>query len=300
MYPTTTKRIIRLDPSSLELYSCPRKFQLSNRFGYVPKHGAPPLDFGQALHKAIAAWRIDRVRGCETDARKYIDIGTQYYAACMCAKAEHRSLDNLFAVLRDYFKWYRVDPFQPLLLSNGDVGVELSFSRRVYENEHTIVYLCGVIDGLGFYDGNTLTLLDTKHSSSTKIEAHLEEQQARPQFHIYSWVVREEQLVSHYVPIVIDGVYISKKYSGAKLQRAGPYVIPDHLIERTMSRVMHVAREIAETPDDVEWRYNYSECHGKYSLCQYYNICQVDAESQAMPLKYQFSQREYNPAKFGE
>lgn len=296
-------RKIRLDSSSLEYSSCLRRFQFVNRIGLVPKISSAALDWGSAFHKAAAEWEISKVRG-SIDTVAIIDRAVEWYNSRMCLKDEPRSGPNLRRALEEYFLEYADDEFVPLTLESGEVAVELPFEIPLVTVGDTDVVLCGKMDGIGFYgkDGS-IVVKDIKTSTSTKVESHLEEQLHRPQFHIYVEVLRRLGLVDvggRALRVVIDGVYISKQFQGAKLRRSPPTVIEDFIIERTMEHVMGEAWRIAQLDDASPWPHNYGACHGKYSICPFYDICSVPTASQGAAIDFLFAKREYNPATFDE
>jgi len=300
-----SKRIIRLDSSSLELSSCPRRFQFVNRQGLIPKLGEAPLDWGSALHKGIAKWAVQRARGQEPDLTKIADEAVEWYNGRLCLKNEPRSGANLRRCLMEYFTEYVDDQFVPLTTKSGEVAIELPFALPLYSNEHTDVLLTGKIDGIGIYQSGPLVIKDVKHSSSTKPESHMEEQLGRPQFHIYAEALKRLGLVDHerggaHPRIVVDCVYISKQFQGAKFKRSAPTVIEPYIIAQTMEFVMLEARRVAELRDDEVWPHNYGACHGKYSKCKFYDLCTVPVQSQQIAINMLFDKREYNPKTFDE
>ena len=68
-----------------------------------------------------------------------------------------------------------------------------------------------------------------------------------------------------------------------------------------MSSVRAAAKEIARRLDsDEEFEYEYGACQGKYSECEFINVCPHGTAAQGMLTKTMFNVREYNPATFGE
>lgn len=297
-----TKRIIRLDPSTAEHTNCWRKTQLINRQGYTPKEGSAPLDFGQALHRAIGAWTVDRMRP-ETlkPPAHYVEIALEYYVGRMCIKFPPRDIDNLRVCVEDYIERYTFgDQFTPLTNSEGKVAVELPFAIEFYSNEHTDVILTGVIDAVGTWGGSEFCFKDIKHSSTTRIEEHLNNSVNRPQFHVYAWALQHEGFCEYYPPVVVDAIYIAKTRRGAQFRRRGPEPMEPHMVENTMRNMLQIAKTMAELPDTEIWPENYNACDGKYRVCEFANVCQLPHESQQMPLDALFDQRDYNPATFGD
>lgn len=299
------KRIVILDASTLAHVGCLRYVQLSNREGLQPKIGSDPLDFGQALHRGIAALYRDKIN---TDpatlcAEKYVDIATSYYKTRMCPKLAPRTIDWLECAMAHYVDTYRFDSFSPLYNKTTDT-LEITFAIKIYENETTIVILSGAVDAIGFSVKDTNKLLyirDTKHSSTTKQKAHMEEQLGSPQFHIYSWALAQIGYNGgNPMPIQIDSVYLNPKQIGATFVRSDIKYIDKYLLDRTMSMVMFYAKLIADQlPDDKPWPHNFKECHGKYRLCEFNPICQSPDNSQHIPRQIMFTSRRYDPTTFG-
>lgn len=298
---TTNKRIIRLDPSTAELLPCWRKVQLVNRLGYTPRESSAPLDFGQALHRAIAAWMADKATQQLKSPEHYSQIALEYYIPRMCIKYPPRDPDNLKVCVEEYIERYTFgDQFAPAINASGDIAVELPFAIPFYANEHTDVLLTGVIDAVGTWGGQEFCFKDIKHSSTTKIEEHLNNSVNRPQFHVYAWALQHEGFAEYYPPVVVDAIYIAKTRRGAQFRRRGPEPMEPHMVENTMRNMLMLARTLAELPEDEPWPENYNACDGKYSRCAFANVCELPHASQEMPLEALFDRREYNPATFGD
>lgn len=291
------KRLIRLDSSSIEYWNCPRKFQLINRRGLVPKLGSAPLDWGQALHRGVAEW----LRGASID--EAIATASAYYASKMCVKMPPRTLGNLQVCLREYFEEYADDEWVPLR-AKDQLAVELPFALPLLATASTDVVLCGTIDSvvMNRHTGQ-LAFKDVKHSSTNKVDSHLEEQLARPQFCIYTWALRHEGLASPsggYLPIIVDAIYIDKKYDGAKFRRTPPTIIENWMVDRALTYARSIAAAIAELPDELLWPHNFNACYGKYSKCEFATLCQLPESQHQAVIDMMFDTREYNPAKFGD
>lgn len=304
------KRIILLDPSSLEKADCPRKLQLSNRIGLVPKMGSDALDFGQALHRAAADFRTDLHLHHKPDMKKSIDLAVAYYEKCLCAKEHPRSVDDLRNSCLVYLSWIieNSDSFQPLVTPDQKkIAVEIPFKIPLYSNADTDVLLSGVVDAAGIFTAlrskPRMSLLDTKTSASFDIKKHLQEQMQRPQFHVYSYAF--QQLGYHdparpgkRLPIVIEGVYIGG--DNVKVVRSDAYDIPDYMVDRTMDYARFIARQMAHSKEDESWPCNYNVCQGRYRMCEFSPICSVSDKDQHVPQKICFNTRHYDPLKFGE
>lgn len=300
-----SKRIIRVDPSSLESWPCLRKFQFVNRMGLVSKIRDDALEFGQALHRGVAEWMRDRALGKQrANTNEYIQIAEAYYKSRLCPHAPPRDPDNLVMALQDYFDRYAKDPFQPLCTSTGSVAVELPFEYPILETEHTTVMLTGVVDSIGHSLPNRVfAMKDLKHSSTTNMEAHLNAQRERMQFKIYSAAIRHHGFCSYYPPVIVDAIYISKKFRGARLYRTDPFVIEDHQVERAMKFVRYVAERLVDLPDNEVWPHVFGTqmCEGRYNKqCEFVPICMSKDEDQQHAIDVMFARREYNPATFGE
>lgn len=305
------KRIILLDPSSLERADCPRKLQLSNRVGLVPKMGSDALDFGQALHRAASDFRTDLHLHQNPQLKKSTDLAISYYEKCFCTKEPPRSVDNLRVACMTYLEWIleTQKEFRPLITPDGkNIAIEIPFKIPLYSNEHTDVLLSGVVDTAGIFTARhskpRMTLLDIKTSASFDVRKHLQDQMQRPQFHVYSYAFRELGYIDperpgKRLPIVIDGVYIGNQ-DNVKIARSDAYEIPDYLVDRTMDYARFIAKQMAWSKDDGAWPHNYNVCQGRYRMCEFSTICSVSDKEQHVPQKICFNTRHYDPLKFGE
>ena len=299
-----TKNIILLDASSFENWPCPRRVQFTNRMGLVSKFGSDPLDFGQAIHRAIAKFRKAVALGQPVNIEDCVKEGSDYYFSRVCPKEPPRTPAMLEKCIRAYIKQAVYDPFHPLV-AGEKVAIEIPFKIPLYSTPKTDVLLSGVIDGIGKYGSivnGDLTLRDIKTSATFKIQQHIKEQLDRPQFHIYSYAAAYLGFSDpgKFLPIQIDGIYIGKEEP--QFERSFIYHIPEFLIDATMSAVVHTAKQMAELLESNTelWPHNFNQCHGKYRLCEYSNICQVPPSTQHVPIKYLYETRIYDPAKFGE
>jgi hypothetical protein len=273
--------------------------------GYVPKIGEAPLDWGSGIHRGVAEWYRARWRQEISEAKIILDTRA-WFDNKLCLKNHPRNGENLELCLQEYFRQYQGEQFRPLETKDS-LAVELSFAVPLYANEHTDVLLTGKIDAIGKYGADQrLVFKDIKTSTATGYKTHAEEQASRSQFHIYTWVLRKlgfrdlDRPSQAYLPVVIDGLYINKDKVGCKLYRGPVTVIEQFMVTRTMEFVMQKAKELAELPDEKVWTHNYSQCHGRYSRCKFYDVCQVPTESQSIALNMLFNRREYNPATFDE
>jgi len=296
------KLIIRIDASSLSESACWRKFQLLNPLGYVSNIKPPWLDFGAALHSAIAEWSRARALGTGLDVTALIRKMQQWYAEQMCEKKEPRDVENLGIVLTQYFEVYARENFQ-YHVSKDVVSVELPFAIPYRSYEDVDVLLCGAMDALGTVSGRKC-FRDTKHSSTTAIDAHLESQLMRPQFHIYAWVLKHLGYTDYYPPVLVDAIYINKKYRGGKFTRSQLTDLQPQVIERVMtwvsSQVDHMVQLVRKYGLTTEaWPYNFNNCEGDFGMpCPFFNLCQAPEQFQQTLLNSMFTRREYNPKDF--
>jgi len=299
-----TKQLIRLDPSSLALWGCPRKFEFTNIHGYVSKLGSAPLDFGQALHRAIAAWSRDRLFNALEDEQKYIDIALEYYGPRLCIKSHPRDLSNLRAALHDYFSsWSRADDFTPLVNDRGEAAIEMPFAfDNFYEDDTITVTLCGVIDAIGTMGSTSLRVFkDIKHTSSENVKAYLDAYANSQQFQFYSYALKRIGWTDYYPPCIVDGVFISRKFQGAKCVRSNILDMQDFLVERTVQRIQDVCFEISRmVKRGGPFTHDFTQCDGKYRKCDFDPVCHIQGQFQQMGLNTAFTKRVYDPATFGD
>lgn len=299
-----SKNIILLDASSFENSACLRRVQFSNRIGLVSKLGSDPLDFGQAVHRALAKFRKAVALKQLVNVEECVNEGVEYYAGRMCVKEPPRTIDALRKVISQYINQALYDHFYPLTVGDK-VAIEIPFKIPFYSTPLTDVLLSGVIDGIGKVGSpivGPVAIRDIKTSATFKIQQHLKEQLERPQFHVYTYAASYlgYSEPGKYLPIQIDGIYIGKDDPEFKCSEV--HHVPEFLVDNTIKALMHLAKQMAELVESGEeqWPHNYNQCHGKYRLCEYSNICQVPKASQHVPIKFMYETRVYDPAKFGE
>lgn len=298
-----TKRIILLDASTVVNAACYRKLQLGNRQGLQSAMGSDPLDFGQALHRGAADYRMDLALREQANPKKSIELAVEYYKECRCPKESPRTIDDLVRALGHYIDRVIVnDLFVPLVTPDRTkAAIEIPFKMPLYSNEHTDVLLSGVVDTVGTFK-NRMVIMDLKHSATFDIKKHMAEQLTRIQFHIYSHAMHylgyhDPAEPDKRLPIMIDGVYLGDP---VRCSRSALHHIPDFMVDRTMDFVRHVAKQMAELSDDVDWPHNFDACQGRYRMCEFDPICSIPKAYQHVSISVCFKKRIYDPTTFGD
>lgn len=298
-----SKRIILLDASTVVNAACYRKIQLGNRVGLQPAMGSDPLDFGQALHRGAADYRVDLALRGQANPTKSIELAVEYYEKCRCPKESPRTIDDLERALGHYIdRVIMNDQFVPLVTPDRKMAaIEIPFKIPLYSNQDTDVLLSGVVDTVGTFK-NRMVIMDLKHSASFDIKKHMAEQVVRIQFHIYSYAMHylgyhDPGEPDKRLPIMVDGVYLGDTI---RCSRSALHYIPDFLVNRTMNFVRHTAKQMAELPDNIEWPHNFDACQGRYRMCEFDPICSIPSDVQHVPIGICFKRRVYDPTTFGD
>lgn len=294
------KRLVRYDPTSHDAWrQCQQKFYKMNRCGLVPKVDNIYLAFGTAFHTARAMMKQG------IDLQPATIAACEYYSKTTCTKKPPRAMQDLVDAC---FAWHRAyvaipDRYKPIQSTEGEPCVEKEFFIAPFvSTAETDVALCGKTDELAIDpDNGRIIILDAKTTSNKYYTNYQSSYENSPQMHIYSWAVKQVAQLDYYPDILIDGVFLSKEEKSFVYRAPSPLSVSPLMVERIMDTVRNAATEIARRLDtNTPFDYEFNACTGKYSECEFINVCPHGDAAQTMLIKTMFNVRDYNPATFGE
>lgn len=286
------KTILRIDPSSLKEADCARRFLLENIRGYAEKTPSFKTEYGSALHLAAANY----YRGMPKP--DCVNSALEYFMNSPCDPGDdYRNLSHLAETTRGYLETYdtKYENFRPLRVDNGVLAVELPFKLPFMSFPEVDVILCGVMDAIG-YDRDTLCVKDIK-TTSLNPRYFFDGFETSIQMLIYSWAVRHSGLVDRYVPIMIDGVFLSKK--GATYERRLIDVDPVR-VEECMDWVREKVTHLVHCHTTNTFTKNFSRCDTKFGTCKFHSVCKASPTLAENILNAHFTVRTYDPSTFGQ
>lgn len=287
------KTILRIDPSSLKECDCARRFELENMRGYAEKTPSHKTEYGSALHLAAANY----FRG--KSALECTNSALEYFMNSPCDPGDdYRNLGHLEQTTRQYLDTYdrKYETFRPLRVDNNTMAVELPFKIPFMSFPTVDVILCGVMDAIG-YDRETLCIKDIKTTSLNQ-RYYFEGFETNIQMLIYSYALRASGLTDRYVPVMIDGVFLSKKDATFERRLID---IHETRVEECMDWVRERVTDIvAKIEGGRSFTKNYSRCDTKYGTCKFHNVCKSSPTLAQNILDAHFMVRTYDPSTFGQ
>lgn len=290
---TPEKKIIFLDPTSMKELNCHQKFSFMNLNGYRSKTNNPKLEFGSAVHIALAERQKGRsMLESQTEALKY------FFEKCPTVpESEYRNAGYLAQTLARYFSYYSFDPFTPLKNSEGH-AVELPFKIPYKSYPDIDVLLCGVIDSVGMISGR-LCIKDIKTTSAYNIREYLDAYASSVQMLTYSLALKLLGLVDYYAPIMIDGIFLRAKKE-AQFVRSDLLDVNVHYMESFLSWLNTEIESLVEAVRTNTYKKNFTFCHASFGECAYYKPCMAQPAFQQNILDSFYTIKVYDPSTFHE
>jgi len=292
-------KYIRLDASSLLQSDCKRSFYYINILGLTPKTPEVALEWGSAMHKAVAA----KYRGATLD--EATNLALEHYESCIekgmqVSDTDYRNDLSLIEAIGLYYKEYKYDSFIPLQ-GEKDIAVELPFEIPfiVDEKNDITILLCGVMDAVGKTERNVIK--DIKTTKMWNIGQYFESYEMSLQMQFYLWMSTILNIFDHPPCIIIDGVFIQK--SGIKLARSQPIEYKSHIVDSMTrwlyKRAISIHQTYIEYQDQPEgWDYNLCRCNTLYGPCRYKQICVLQPAYQDTKIKTTYQKVIYDPSTF--
>lgn len=215
------------------------------------------------------------------------------YGDFQCPPESAKSLENTLGALEFYFSRYplETDPFVPLTLPGGQIGVEFSFAEPLEilhpETGDPLIY-CGRLDQLGKLDGLTLGFDD---KTTSQLGATWPRQwDLRSQFTAYCWGAGR-------AGVKLDGFLvrgIAIKKTGYDTLEAITYR-PEWQIERWYEQTLRDIQRFMRAWEEGYYDYAIDNACLEYGGCQFKQICLM-REPAAM-LESRFQRRIWDPLK---
>ena len=286
-----SKLIVRLDPTSAKTLGCLHKFSLMNLQGLQPVEPKSALEFGQAFHRGVAAW----LRG--KSEQEALEIASTYYitSGVKLGEKDVRTPGHLINCLVAYFKQYKYDLFTTAKNRSGQPGIELPFVTPFLAFEHVDFVLCGVVDALGTQQ-NSKCFKDIKTTAAKNPTSYLEGYNTSLQMMFYSWALKTIGWTDHYVPYIIDGVFIGK--SEPVFQRTELLEVRSDMVEELVEWLTEQCYTIATALKQGKFLRNFSFCNADFE-CDFKDVCHAQEAYRKHVLNKKYKQRVYDPATFG-
>lgn len=284
------KLLVRLDASTAKELACPKKFEFQNLMGLQPVVPSHALEFGQAFHRAVAAW----LRG--TPGEEAIMIAVNYYAKskCVVPEKDFRQPGMLVTALMTYFKTYKYDAFKVARNNSGELAVELPFYLPFLSFDHVDFVLTGVVDALGTQ--GVKCFKDIKTTSNKRPSVYLSDYEISLQMMLYSYILKTKGWCDYYPPYIIDGVFVGQ--SNPILERTQLMDVRPDLVEELIEWITEQCHHLAERIKNGKHLRNFAYCKANFG-CDFYDVCAAQEAYREHLLNTKYTTRVYDPATFG-
>ena len=294
------KLIVVLDPSTMANTNCLRHYEFQNLMGLTPKAVDHKLEYGQAVHIAIANhYNGMKVRDALNTAMAYFmgstsDPGTDY-----------RNEMHLMKCINEYFIKYSGDSYVPYRNSNGRLAVEMPFLIPWKSTEYFDVLIGGVVDTFGKHAGRENIVKDVKTTSLWDVDKFFDKYRYNIQMVMYAYAIKWYAKLKSYPLVMIDGIFLQASGKPAKYQRSGMIDMDNGIVDDqlhwlsmqidTLMKALTAAVEGEHNP----FPRNPTCCESVFGACQYKKLC-WGFEKEKEIVFPAFMQRIYDPSKFGE
>lgn len=314
-----TKRIIRIDASSLKTAACMLAFYRTVIDGYKYPVNNNDMEFGSAGHIFLKYM-------CETKGNVGIALpkSREYFETTkMVVKKQKQYMDSmhLMKVMLSYWEWLRVnDNFEILLRPDGKPAVEVTFSVKYYEDDNVIILLEGTIDKLGRFKNGCYAFGDYKFTSSRDIPIFFQGFELSTQLKFYYMCLHMyaeqnpnsfiAEICSNKVGAFIDGIFLNGKDS-TEFHRSRIFFFEEPEItlyknmmkEKIFRLLNHVVANEEPYPEGMvtDTCSKPENSSGGSWRCRFFKACAApDKIAADFMLKNEFVKADYEPLKFGK
>lgn len=310
-----TKRIIKIDASSLKKSACGLQFYYQVVEGYRQKQLNNDICFGVAFHIYVAVMK--RTGG---NFKEATEATLKYFrGADMIIKSNKRYMTEnyLLKTCQDYwFQRGNNDDFVTLNDEQGKPLVELGFQWPIYEDPELAVLVAGTIDDLCKHKRGAYALRDYKTTSMWDKKAYLDQYYLSSQLMIYRLTVRKyaamypqsifAELEQKNVHCFIEGIFCSGADKPIEFQRSDVFQFGESQLNdlETLLRLatLKLVTNIKAGKLPLREGMINDACSGKFgSPCEFFDACRApDLISAKHILTRNFIQKPYDPLSFNE
>ena len=286
------------DSTSIGLFkTCGRKYNWAIVQGYVPRTMPPPLAFGIHLHTLLQTWHNLVESG--------IDKNTAFMRVTRLAGLlgetlpegdSARTKETLVRSIVWYLDVYYNDAAKTVRRADGKAAVEQHFMLPFLEHKGQTVYICGHLDRLVTWQGQTFCCdyKTTKYSLDGRFF-----EQYKPSIQMSLYVVASH-LISQQntdIPtahgIIVDGIQLGTNYT-----RFARQIIPYSLeeVDEFIVNLQHWIIQAMDTSQAGIFLPNETAC-GNYSGCHFREICSKPPARRQVFLDGNFTKRIWDPTR---
>lgn len=320
-----------IDNSSLERLLCSREFEYSYVENLIPNHDRSALNFGSAIHGALAL-RYKLCGSSQVEEAQALAINSflcNHFTDHPQPDGDFRTLALATRLIEQYNKTYKNESFKILGNANGP-HIEHSFIHElgtvefpyVYESIEQIgntvniqqlspstikVFFIGRIDMI-IEDHGCVLIVDHK-TTSMYGESFWDDMKMSAQFRGYCWAYLKSYGVKPW-GYMIDALRIRRatreeareiEYTGELSVRRDDFVrdtfpISDDAIDEWQTNTLSKVRQVLYHASNDYFPMSTKQCRHKYGRCDFYDICSVPRENRRTLLESgMFLKNEWSP-----
>ncbi len=317
--PKPGQRVVYINASLLKSAgNCDRKLNWQGVEGWTCENKVSNFKagYGTALHKGLECWyakpagerSISLIQELATSK-----VTKTYEPYCpYIDEKDWRTASHLVRTWHKYCAFYCPlnDPLTALQLPLSNVAskslLEQKFCIPYYEDNTLVVYITGTIDMPAEYCGQ-LCIADHKSTSRKPEEFFMGFKfNIQAQFYVHWFKILSG--MDTYVPFLVNGIFIKKNlvedekkglFNGVSFERRLVVYSDEQMKEYSewLNWKLNAIIDMIEGKLRSTVMMNPSACEGKWSMCQYYNVCAKPAQFHNDILRSSFQQIPYNPLK---
>ena len=318
------KTIINIDSTSLGKSSCILNFYRTvvgsinpetnqSEGGYREKAMNPSMVYGIGLHKFIDVMYKTKghIPTARTEANKLFNEIPKYNdeKKLWLSDIKHFQV-TCYNVWTEYVE---TDSEFQVIEMDGQAATEKTFAIKYWEDDYTIIYLCGTIDTIGKIAGGCYCIRDWKSTSAWDNVGYFKQYELSRQLRIYTLALklmaeREPESVlgkigAQQTGACIDAVFLKSSPAETVYKRSEIYVYKQKDLDAFRATLDETCLKLSGA---VRTGYIPKEgiingsCDGKWGKCSFWNCCAKDDNIAEILLDRDFKRVLYNPLAFNE
>lgn len=271
-----SKFILTLDASQISTFQwCPLSWWYSYKENLIKKGiKTTALDTGTLVHSLLDIYY--NLRAAEPNVDKLIQASAAIESFKLAKLTQDLELENFLCQrFLLYVQRYLSDDFN-VIVNNGVSGVELGFSKVLYEDSNVLFIVEGRIDLINYIQGDIPAFTD--HKSQSRFN---ELYGYTPQFKTYAWATGYEYGIVNYFGLQDDKD--NKLLKAGKLFRRTLIHFEPWMIQEWELKMLNIFWDIKNLIDGpmIELAIynvrNDNSCAGSFNSnpCQFTDICEI-------------------------
>lgn len=305
-----SKRTYYINASALKEAACPAKFLLTVHDELKLKSfSTSRMEYGTAFHLFLADIHSGE------PAQASVEKALAYYEQFITEIADNdfRSLFHLKMSCVSYYKNYKDDTSLEVLLDDDKKPlVETQLALPWYKDDDIEVVLTGTADMVAEHFG-VKAIVDHKTTSAFAAN-FMRSYDFEIQTNFYSWLMRQLFDSDHYLPVLINALYLKKPsarywktkedFDGVSFERKLFQKPEDKMDE--FERWLHNKLDwcvavLKDAANNDSWQPENQErsfCNAHFGRCSYQSICDASPSYRELVIEDQYERQPYKPLEW--